>query len=272
MSHRNRVLAPAVLLAVTAGTLVACGAIGQGEAPPDGRQPPVARNAADCIASVGGVIRSAPASADDPGTGAWLGRIDHLRDQAKALGDVTSRQLAGELDWAGARVALDGFPPQLAIVPAKASCTIGYSLSHGAVHAAVIPATRAWLAAAPPLGRSGTTAGVVTKWREKIWPCPLPSHGSEVSVGNGCDAWVATLTTADGSVRVSCGDSATAAPCPDPVWSGLFNNSFDVGDELYVPAGGQVTRASDIAVISQPPWGAWETGIRKLIKQAEAAR
>jgi hypothetical protein len=234
-------------LAAAAAALTAC-------APSQSADRPMARDAGNCLAAAGAVIRSAPSSASDPATGAWLGQSDHLRDLARKLGDVTSRQLAAELDWAGAQVALDGMPPQLAIVPAQETCTLS-SLSAESAPASVIPAARAWLQASAIPARPGMTAGVITQWTEKWLACPAPAHGSAVAVGNGCPDWTVTLTTVAGTLRASCGSasatctSATALPGPREYFPGI-------GDEMYVPDNGQVTRAADITVIHQPPLGA----------------
>jgi hypothetical protein len=216
---------------------------------------PLARDAANCLAPAGALIRSAPPSASDPATGPWLGRLDHLRDMARKAGDVTSRQLAAELDWAGSQVALDGVPPQLAIVPAQETCTLS-DLSSASAPASVIPAARAWLQVNPPPARPGMTAGLITRWTGKWLACPSAGRGSRVAVGNGCPVWTVTLTTAAGTLGASCGSgsvactSATAQPGPHEYFPGI-------GDELYVPDDGLVTRAADITIISQPPWDAW---------------
>jgi hypothetical protein len=239
---------------------------GQGEEPPDGRSVPPARDAANCLTGAQAVIRNAPASASDPATGAWLGRLDHLRDKARALGDTTSRDLAGELDYAGAKVAIEGFPPQLAIVPVWLTCTLGH-VYREAAPASSIPATQAWLKASPPPTRPGMIAGIITQADFQWGACPSPSHGSAVATGAGCEAWSATLTTATGTLRVSCGNLATGSKCTSATAKdGTFP---DPGDEIYVPRNGQVTGTSDVTIISQIPWGNWEAGIAALTKAAE---
>jgi hypothetical protein len=216
---------------------------------------PMARDAGNCLTAAGALIRNAPPSASDPATGPWLGHLDHLRDLARAAGDVTSRQLAAELDYAGARVALDGVPPQLAIAPAQETCTLSNLSSQSAPPGVIAPA-RAWLQANPPPARLGMTAGIITRWTEKWLACPSAGHGSQVAVGDGCPDWTVTLTTATGALRASCGSgsatctSVTAQPGPLEYFPGI-------GDELYVPDGGLVTRAADITIISQPPWSSW---------------
>jgi hypothetical protein len=250
---RSQFTAVAFLAAAAVAALAAC-------SPSQAASHAAARNASDCLAAVSGVIRSAPPSANDPATGPWLGQVDHLRDQARAAGDVTSRLLATELDYAGARVALDGMPPQLAIVPAKDTCASG-SLSSQFADASVIAPARAWLRANPPAPRVGMVAAIITGWTDAGTDCPAASHGSAVARGGGCEAWSLTLTTATGTWHASCGDvaagvacaSVTAQPGPQQYFPG-------VGDELYVPDGGMVTGTYDIAIISQPPWSTWSRG------------
>ena len=236
----------AAAIVMLAAGLSACGA--------PGHQRPMARDAADCLAAADALIRNAPPSAGDPATGACLGHVDHLRDLARAAGDVTSRQLADELDYAGARVALDGMPPQLAIVPAQETCTLS-SLSAQSAPVSVIAPARAWLRADAPPARPGVTAGFVTAWTEKWLACSPSGHGSQAAVGNGCPDWVLTLTTATGTLRASCGTGAATCTSVTARASSVFPG---LGDELYVPDDGQVTRAADITIISQPPWYAWE--------------
>ncbi len=245
--------------AILAGLLAGCGSSG-----------PVARNAQDCLAAVGAVIRSAPPSASDPSTGNWLGRVDRLRGLARTFKAVTSRQLAGELDWAGARVALDHYPPQLAIVPAQDTCTAS-DLDSASAPASAVPAAHAWLRADPPPARAGMTAGIITKVAEAWLACPSPVHsyGSEAVVGNGCPAWSVTLATAAGTLRASCGDIGGGAICTSATAKDPYRE-YDpgIGDELYVPDSGQVTAADDITIISQPPWDNWQAGVAALIKAA----
>jgi hypothetical protein len=245
-----RRLAP-VLAVAAAAALSACGAYH-----------PAARDADNCLAGARAVIRSAPSSANDPATGAWLGQVDHLRDLSRAAGDVTSRLLATELDYAGARVALDGIPPQLAIVPARETCTLTpSSLSSQFADASVIAPARAWLQANPPAARPGMTAGIITQWADAGTDCPAASHGSQVARGGGCEAWSLTLTTATGTLRASCGDTASGAACTSATARPGQQQYFPgVGDELYVPDNGQVTQAADITIISQPPWSTWSRG------------
>jgi hypothetical protein len=239
----------AAAIVMLAAGLSACGA--------PGHQSPTARDAADCPAAADALIRNAPQSAGDPATGTWLGQLDHLRDLARELGDVTSRQLAAELDYTGARVALDGVPPQLAIVPAQETCTVS-DHSHQSAPASVIPATRAWLRANPPPARPGMTAGIITQEADTGTYCPAASHGSQVARGGGCEAWSITLTTATGAFHASCGDIAGSVACTSATAQPGAQQYFPgIGDELYVPDDGQVTAATDITIISQPPWAAW---------------
>jgi hypothetical protein len=261
-------------VALAAGTAFAavavagCGVAGQAEEPPDGRSVPPVRDASGCLAGVRAVIRNAPASAGDPATGAWLGRVDHLRDKARALGDAASRELAGELDYAGAQVALDHFPPALAIVPVRLTCTFT-GLDGLSGPPSVLPAAQAWLRADPPPARPGMIAGIITRSAIQWGDCPSPRRGSQVAMGGGCEAWSVTLATAAGALRVSCGHVAKYAACtsiPAQRWGDV---APDPGDELYVPASGQVTKAAGVSIISQPPWGNWEAGVAALIKAAE---
>jgi hypothetical protein len=241
---------PQTIAALTAAAVLVLAGCGSGSRP-------MPRDAADCLAAVGAVIRNAPPSADDPATGPWLGQVDHLRDMAKAAGDVTSRQLAGELDWAGALVAVDNFPPQLAIVPAQETCSTADPSTEIAPLAAV-PASRAWLTANPPSARPGMTAGIVTGWTDVWLGCPAGSHGSEVAAGGGCEAWLVTLTTATGVLRASCGDITDGVACTSATARVGPHQYFPtIGDELYVPEDGRVTGSTDITIISQPPWGSF---------------
>lgn len=248
MSSILRLTALATVVVVSAA-VAACG----GET---GRTPLPLDPATDCPAAVAALIRSAPPSADDPAAGLWLGRVDHLRDLLRKYGD-RSAEAGAELDWAGRRVALDGIPPQLAIAPLQATCGHGDSTSGATAPASVIPAARAWLRANPPAPRKGMTAGIITAWAEKWLACPAPSRGSAVAMGNGCPDWRVTLTTAIGTLRAHCGSgpatctSATALPGPQEYFP-------DLGDELYVPDGGQISRTADILIICRIPWDSFQ--------------
>jgi hypothetical protein len=244
--HRRTLVLP-VLLAVLAWVMVGCGS----------GSSPVARDAAGCPAVAGAPIRSAPPSAGDPATGTWLGQLDRLRDLARTLRDPVSQQLAAELDYAGARVALDGFPPQLAIVPAQETCTIS-DLSSQSAPASVIPASREWLRANPPPARPGMTAGIITRADFGWGECPAAGHGSQVAAGGGCEAWSLTLITTAGTFHASCGDITSYMPCTSATARPGSQQYFPgIGDELYVPDNGQVTGAADITIISRPPWPAF---------------
>jgi hypothetical protein len=248
---RLPILAAAV--AASALALAGCGSASQ----------PVARDAqTGCMAGARALIRTAPASADDPATGPWLGRADHLRDQARKAGGWMSRQLAAELDWAGAQVAMTGFPPLLAMVPVTELCSASDDWENWAsASQAFAAAARNWLRASPPPARPGVTAGIVIGHESNVAsPCPAvlasdsqPGRGSRAAVGN-CDDWTVTLATATGTIRASCGDIAAHAECMSRT-----ERSFDpeLGDELYVPDSGQVTRAADITIIRvlPDPWG-----------------
>jgi hypothetical protein len=240
---RSPIIAAAAVL-----TLAGCGTASR----------PLARDPqTGCLAAASAVIRSAPPSADDSATGPWLGRLDYLRDVARKAGDVTSRQLAAELDWAGAQVALDDFPPQLAIVPAQETCSVSNSwLSAASASPGAIAAARAWLQASAPAARQGMAAGIITGYETRVAACPA-SHGSAVAAGSGCEAWSVTLATAAGTLRASCGSIARGIACTSATALGSDPYYPGIGDELYVPDGGQVTGTADISIISQPPWGAF---------------
>lgn len=241
------VLATWTVLLVLLALLAGCG----------GGSTPVARDAAGCPAAVGALVRTAPPSANDQATGNWLGRADDLRDLARTFKDPVDQELAAELDYAGAHVAMGGTPPQLAIVPAQETCTVSDPLSWAAP-ASVIPAVRAWLQANQPAARPGMTIGIVTRQASAGTDCPAAGHGSDVARGGGCEAWSVTLTTATGTLRASCGNIADGVACTSASARPGPQQYFPaVGDELYVPDDGLVTGAADITIISLVPWSAF---------------
>lgn len=244
---RRTLISCAVAFAATAALMAGCSA----------SLAPVAQDAAGCPVAIAAMIHTAPPLAGDPATGRWLGRLDRLRDQESG----TYQQLADELDWAGAMVALDRFPPQLAIVPAQQTCTVSSDVS-GVAPVTALAGARAWLHANMPASRPGMTAGIVTQWAETWFACLAPSHGTEVARGNGCPAWSVTLITATGTMHASCGDAARALACTSATASDSSPDEYypTVGDELYVPGSGLVTHAADISVISAAPWFAWAAG------------
>jgi hypothetical protein len=82
------------------------------------------------------------------------------------------------------------------------------------------------------------TAGIITRWA-----------ASETG------AWTITLTTSGGTVHVACGDIAGDVTCPSDTavlkaGPGCHAWQVFVGAELYAPASGQVTRSTDITIIS----------------------
>jgi len=213
----------------------------------------------DQCPAVAGLVRTAPASASDPASSdsvlAWLGRLDKVRDLAKASGDDV---LAADLDYGGALVALSSFPPQAAVGAAQRDCAAA-----GAPQSApaVVAPVRAWLQANPVPARTGMITGIVTQAASESTTmaadgsCLLPSHGSEVARVGPCIAWTVTLTTATGTQHASCGNVADEAACTviDPAGDGSTYLP-GIGDELQVPARGQVSRLADLAIISAPGW------------------